>query len=181
MNNTPFPHTPHPYQEAVPQPPPWHGAPQPPEVANWGLRAVAYVIDVVVAELIFAAVLMSGIAVGLVLDRLGLSTGADTMHPAVVAVMVATLAAAFGLTFVYWWLPHSRSGRTVGKRLVGIRVIDAATGTSPSKLRALGRYLFMLVFSLPVVTFFLDCLWPLWDPQGQSLHDKVAGTYVIRG
>ena len=32
-----------------------------------------------------------------------------------------------------------------------------------------------------MITFFVDCLWPLWDSRGQSLHDKVTGTYVIRG
>lgn len=26
----------------------------------------------------------------------------------------------------------------------------------------------------------LDYLWPLWDRHGQSLHDKVAGTYVVK-
>ena len=26
----------------------------------------------------------------------------------------------------------------------------------------------------------LDVLWPLWDEQKQTLHDKAAGTFVIK-
>ena len=32
-----------------------------------------------------------------------------------------------------------------------------------------------------MVVFPFDCLWPLWDDDDQTLHDKVAGTRVIRG
>jgi len=27
---------------------------------------------------------------------------------------------------------------------------------------------------------FLDLLWPLWDRRNQTLHDKAAGTVVLR-
>lgn len=30
------------------------------------------------------------------------------------------------------------------------------------------------------VFWFLDRLWPLWDPHNQALHDKSAGTIVVR-
>jgi len=33
---------------------------------------------------------------------------------------------------------------------------------------------------VPVVGGFLDLLWPLWDPQRQTLHDKAVGTFVIK-
>jgi uncharacterized RDD family membrane protein YckC len=26
----------------------------------------------------------------------------------------------------------------------------------------------------------LDCVWPLWDGQRQALHDKIAGSVVVR-
>jgi uncharacterized RDD family membrane protein YckC len=26
----------------------------------------------------------------------------------------------------------------------------------------------------------VDILWPLWDRQKQTLHDKIAGTVVLR-
>jgi uncharacterized RDD family membrane protein YckC len=33
---------------------------------------------------------------------------------------------------------------------------------------------------VPVVGGALDLLWPLWDPQRQTLHDKAVGTFVIK-
>ena len=29
------------------------------------------------------------------------------------------------------------------------------------------------------VALILNILWPLWDPQKQTLHDKAAGTIVV--
>ena len=53
------------------------------------------------------------------------------------------------------------------------------------------RYLLPLgiaVLSLvPLVSYVIwivslvDLLWPLKDPQRQALHDKIAGTQVVRG
>ena len=33
---------------------------------------------------------------------------------------------------------------------------------------------------VPFVGSLLDLLWPLWDPRNQTLHDKAAGTVVLR-
>jgi uncharacterized RDD family membrane protein YckC len=33
---------------------------------------------------------------------------------------------------------------------------------------------------VPVVGGFLDLLWPLWDKQRQTLHDKAVGTFVVK-
>jgi hypothetical protein len=34
--------------------------------------------------------------------------------------------------------------------------------------------------TLFLLTVLLDDLWPLWDSKNQALHDKVAGTNVVR-
>jgi uncharacterized RDD family membrane protein YckC len=36
------------------------------------------------------------------------------------------------------------------------------------------------VFSFLVVPIILDYLWPLWDRENQTLHDKIAGTVVLK-
>jgi uncharacterized RDD family membrane protein YckC len=37
------------------------------------------------------------------------------------------------------------------------------------------------LLSLPAALFvLLDGLWPLWDGRRQALHDKAAGTNVVR-
>lgn len=75
----------------------------------------------------------------------------------------------------------SRSGQTVGNMAVGTRVVDATTGGPVSAGKAFGRwaaeFVLALLFLIPLI---LDVLWPLWDRQNQTLHDKMAGTLVLR-
>ena len=73
-------------------------------------------------------------------------------------------------------------GATLGKLAVGIRVRMADREARPPWASSALRY---LPFNLPqlVLTFLwvlLDLLWPLWDPRRQTLHDKAAGTVVVR-
>jgi uncharacterized RDD family membrane protein YckC len=69
-------------------------------------------------------------------------------------------------------------GQTIGKAVAAIRVLDAdgsPAGFGTSLLRdALFRGLFFLI---PIGTF-VDHLWALGE-DGQTLHDKMAGTYVV--
>jgi uncharacterized RDD family membrane protein YckC len=85
------------------------------------------------------------------------------------------------LTATYQTLMLSRRGQTVGNLAVGTRVVDAKTGAVPTPGKALGRYgSTLLLVILLVIPSILDILWPLWDRENQTLHDKMAGTYVIR-
>jgi uncharacterized RDD family membrane protein YckC len=100
------------------------------------------------------------------------------------------------LTAAYIIYMQSQRGQTVGNMAVSTRVVDAATGDRPSVQKAVIRWAFdgvfgllaailrvnglgglSLLFSLPIL---LDYLSPLWDAQNQTLHDKIAGTFVVR-
>lgn len=74
-------------------------------------------------------------------------------------------------------LEGSPSGQTVGKRLVRIRVVDAMTaepiGWGRALLRHIGRWFSGMAFGL-------GYLWMLWDPAGQTWHDKMASSVVVR-
>jgi len=78
---------------------------------------------------------------------------------------------------VYFTLLTGDGGQTLGKRLLGIRVVGSG-GAKVSYGRAFARslgYLLSIFFGT-----FLGFLWALWDPRKQAWHDKVAGTRVIR-
>lgn len=67
-------------------------------------------------------------------------------------------------------------GATLGKRVMGLRVVTAegkAPEPIPSFIRALGKILSEIVF-------FLGLFWMLWDKDSQTWHDKLAATYVQR-
>jgi uncharacterized RDD family membrane protein YckC len=76
----------------------------------------------------------------------------------------------------FGYLEGSPSGQTIGKRAVGIRVIDFQTGGALGFGRALVRYLMRIVSAFACL---LGYLWMLWDPEKQTWHDKVANSVVV--
>ena len=75
------------------------------------------------------------------------------------------------------------AGQTFGKRVFGVAVRDSDVGDSIAPAGAALRYIVVGMYR--VVLFFavftiLDGLWPLWDKRRQALHDKIAGSLVIR-
>ena len=69
----------------------------------------------------------------------------------------------------------------------GVRAVRAETFEVLGYGRALGRAVvegFFRVLSLLSVllgvVWLLDMLFPLWDRRRQTLHDKVAGSVVLR-
>ncbi|MCF6525589.1 RDD family protein [Streptomyces sp. JJ36] len=85
----------------------------------------------------------------------------------------------FGL--VYEALPTARWGRTLGKRLFGIRVLDVERQDAPRTGAALRRWLTYGVLSL-LVLGVVNVVWCLFDrPWRQCWHDKAARTFVAQG
>ena len=76
--------------------------------------------------------------------------------------------------FVY--LDGSPSGQTIGKRMVGIRVIDFGTGGPIGYGRALVRWLVGIVAALACL---IGYFWMLWDPERQTWFDKAANSVVV--
>ena len=71
---------------------------------------------------------------------------------------------------------EGRTGQTVGKRALGVRVLDARTGTPIGVGRAIGRHFGKIISAIPCG---LGYLWMLWDPNKQTWHDKMVGSYVV--
>lgn len=80
--------------------------------------------------------------------------------------------------FFYYIRPVSKSGQTVGRRMLGIRVVSTETGEPPTLKMAFVRYLIAAVASGSIC--YLGYLWMLWDDRKQTWHDKVANTVVVR-
>ncbi len=68
-------------------------------------------------------------------------------------------------------------GRTLGKRWMGLRVVDLGGRGSIGYPRALLRWAGRIVALIPAG---LGCIWMLWDPGRQTWQDKMAGTVVAR-
>ncbi|HEY1650303.1 MAG TPA: RDD family protein [Acidimicrobiales bacterium] len=74
----------------------------------------------------------------------------------------------------------SRRGQTIGMMAAGTRVTTIngdRIGYVAAFVRTLVEYALFIVLFIPWV---IDMLFPLWDPRGQTLHDKVVGSMVIQ-
>ncbi|MFD9594960.1 RDD family protein [Kitasatospora sp. NPDC059973] len=95
-----------------------------------------------------------------------------------VAVLFAVLAF---VGVLYEVLPTARTGQTFGKRLVRIRVVDAAPSAARGRL-SLARSLARWLARNASAVLLLGLVWPLFDrPARRGWHDRMAGTRVVRG
>lgn len=74
------------------------------------------------------------------------------------------------------FLESSRWQATVGKHWIGLQVTDVQ-GERPSILRATGRHVAKCLSVLPC---FLGFTMALFSSEGLSLHDRIAGTCVVK-
>jgi len=153
-------------------PPPAYGAPaygQPPmgapyggaELAGWGTRVGGTLIDFL---LFIGIIVVGGILGGI------LSTASDGLGG-----LVFVLGYLAAIAFYVWQLVvQGKTGQTIGKRAVKIRLVKEADGMpvggGMSVVRALAHNL----------EFLIGYLWPLWDRKKQTFADKLCGTLVIR-
>lgn len=129
--------------------------------ARFSERFVAYLLD----TLPFIVGSVAALWVwGSVLQR--------SMTPSVMAADGALWLALAAL----WQFAGNLAGGTPGKRLLGLRVVDA-TGENPGLVRAFLRAAAWLFLSTPFANFGF---WlALFQPRTRALHDLVAGTYVV--
>ena len=91
-----------------------------------------------------------------------------------VALVVAGFFVYRALLTLPAWI---RTGQTPGMREVGVRVVSASGGPL-TRRQAWGRFAAQhVLFGL---TIGVSGLWILWDRHGRALHDRLAGTHVLR-
>ena len=145
-----------------------------PEKADWILRFIAEIIDRILWSLAFVP-----LTIGLILPWL-VEDGTLGALAAVMGIFFS-LVAMVGLALSY------TNGRSVGKRLMGTQVV-LLDGTPPN-----WAYNFLLrEFIVKTVVVgavggitggigtLVNYLWPLWDKDRQTLHDKMASTFVVK-
>jgi uncharacterized RDD family membrane protein YckC len=133
--------------------------------AGFWLRVVAAIIDGVIVEIVVLAVSF-GIGYGMG------SWGAGGDTAGVVGVLLGLV-----IGIVYWCgMESSARQATLGKMAVGIKVTDL-NGNRISFGRALGRYFAKIISAIILLIGFLMVA---WTEKKQGLHDKIAGTLVVK-
>jgi len=85
------------------------------------------------------------------------------------------------VSFVYSFALVAFLGHTLGMSLMRLQAVEATEGKSPIGIpRAAIRSATAGFLTIIPLGGIIDLLWPLWDPRNQTLHDKAAGTVVLR-
>lgn len=146
--------------------------------ATFPRRLVAAVVDAAILGFVAGAVSVgAAVALGIPLPRvreLGpdlLLAGVLDRHP----MAIGAVGLLVGLAMLYNVYFGGITGQTIGKRLVGLRVISVR-GTAPGPIRGFVRFLALVLAAAPAG---LGWLWCLFDRERRAVHDHLAGTYVI--
>ncbi|MDW3850608.1 RDD family protein [Micromonospora sp. BRA006-A] len=174
----------------VPLPPPV--APNGQPLASFGDRLLAYLIDTAVAMAVTMALFLPVFFLVSVrmIDEIE-QAGPNGPDPAELwtGVLLPLFAAELGvllLMLAFYWVYHveyaRRTGQTLGKKVMKLRIVPVQPDAELSR-GTLGKRWVVEFAGGMFVPFlsYLDGFWQLWDkPWQQCLHDKFAGTVVVK-
>ncbi|HLN07104.1 MAG TPA: RDD family protein [Acidimicrobiales bacterium] len=128
-------------------------------LAGWGTRALGAILD--------------GVIVGIPTYLIALAAAIRGRTGYLYLELATSFVYSFGL-IAFW-------GRTLGMAALRLDAVDAVDGHLPiGPVRAAVRSLTAGVLTVFLIGAVVDLLWPLWDARNQTLHDKAAGTVVLR-
>ncbi|MFE9693486.1 RDD family protein [Micromonospora sp. NPDC005806] len=204
----PAQHTPPTYagQPGYPPPPPGYApypgfvptplAPNGQPLASFGDRLLAWLIDTGVATLV-SMVIFTPVFFWIFFQAVsdlpqpgpdGTVAGpdpsliwTDLFLPLLLAEL-GLLLLMFGLYWIYHVEYARRTGQTLGKKVMKLRIVPVDPNATLTRGMLGKRWLVeFLGGSLVPFLSYLDGFWQLWDkPWQQCLHDKFAGTVVVK-
>lgn len=179
----PYQSYPPPGAPMAPPPVPYAGAPRP-AYASWISRVAASILDSLVAFLVALIPTVIGIVILVqtsettttTTDTGTTTTISDTNPLGIVLLLLAgLLALAFGIwNFVF---RQGNRGASVGKSMMGIKVVREADSQVLGAGMAFLRYLLMTILGNAC---FVNYLWPLWDEKNRAWHDMIVSSVVVR-
>ena len=141
------------------------------ELASWGRRLAALLVDGMILGGIVLATLVSA---GVPLEDIN-TTILEGSSLALILIFILPKA-------IYDTAMIGSRNQTFGKMALHIKVVDEADRATPiGYARAFTRWLSTaFLWALFTVPGVLDHLWPLRDGRRQTLHDKFAHSVVVR-
>lgn len=136
--------------------------------ANIVKRIAAYFIDSFIAGILTAAVVIAAVVVMVVGMMVNPAIGLIAYIGLLLVAMLAVLAYALLRDGLF-------GGRSPGKKLMGLKVVNVRKNTPCSFKDSLLRN---LTFMVPLLNF-IECLMPFVDAEGLRFGDKLAGTQVV--
>jgi uncharacterized RDD family membrane protein YckC len=142
------------------------------ELASFTSRAIALLIDFLIAGALFLGLLVLFFK----LANRYTSLGADNRHLNIELNFYENWYSIVYLVLFFGLSVYLGNGRTIGKRIMGIRVVSIVhhrMGLWHSIERALGYGASALEFGFGFLQYFIH-------PNRRTVHDRMAETIVIR-
>lgn len=144
-----------------------------PEVVGFCSRLMAFAIDLM---LLCCFLVLSLVVTGKsVVQTAGTTAEITDLLQLVGGWLLGSLCGALVVGMSYFLLMHGLCGRTIGKKIMGIRLVSEG-GDPPRIGRCFLRGIGYLISALPL---FLGFCWVLLDVEGRAWHDRLAGTRVV--
>jgi uncharacterized RDD family membrane protein YckC len=102
----------------------------------------------------------------------------ETNTGMVVAGVILAVVGILGMLAIQLWnraFKQGRTGQSVGKKVMGIKLVDEHTG---QPIGAGMSFVRDLAHTLDGFCY-IGYLWPLWDDKRQTFADKILGTVVV--
>ena len=132
-----------------------------PELAGFGSRLGAYIIDGLIVGVPFAIIFNIAFAIS---DAFG---------------WLVYLLGLIGIVYYFAHFEGGPKGQTIGKKQAGIRwSMPTRCSRASAWAAGSGRYFARILSSF---LCGLGYFWMLWDPQNQCWHDKIVSTKVTKG
>ena len=147
------------------------------EPASLGVRVIARIIDSILLGILMSIVLAPLLVGSIFDDTSGTGVFSTGFNGAGIFYSVISLAVTFGY---YVFLEMTR-GQTLGKMILGIKVVGP-TGGNPEADQSFRRNLWMAISIIPVLGGLLQLAAAIYimvtinnSPIGQGWHDEFAG------
>ena len=146
------------------------------EYAGFLSRLVALILDVILANTV---ILFVGIGTNWMLSFFTIggyfSDGERLTDTGQMVLVVVVGLTAFAMNVVYYIAAWMLAGRTIGKGIMGLRIVQVE-GKAISFRVALFRF---IGYYISAAVLFLGFIWVLFDDERRGWHDKLTGTCVI--
>jgi uncharacterized RDD family membrane protein YckC len=129
--------------------------------ASWITRVGGYLLDGLIVGVPAVIVIFIGVAIG---------------HGVGAALAVLGYIGAIGFSIWNVVFRQGKTGQTIGKQIVGIKLIRELDGQPVGAGMSFIRTLAHILDSLAC---YIGWLWPLWDAKKQTFADKVCNTVVV--
>lgn len=148
--------------------------------ASWIQRVLGYLVD---AAVLIPAYIV--VFIGLIIGASGAETTYDptTGMPTTeggnaggFVIMGAGYLIMIGIAIWNQIIRQGRTGWSIGKQVVGIRLLKEDTGQPMGAGMCFVRSIAHIVDAIPC---YIGFLWPLWDAKRQTFADKIMTTVVV--